>query len=189
MFKKYLSLILVLLLLLPAMAEAKSMFEENFKREQKKLKSEGQAVAMSLAVTVAPIVLAGVVSSGGTEEVGLCLALGGLIAGPSMGHFYAKQTGRGLTGIGIRTAIVVGGAFLISSATEELDPDSRGFSAGVGIIAVGAVTLVHGMYDIFTAPSSVRKYNESLINEVHLRLVPEVDPLNKNYGLSIVYNF
>ena len=189
MFKKYLSLMLVLSLLIPSMAEAKSMFEENFEREQKELKSEGRAAAISLAATVTPIVLGVTLSSGDTEEVGLCLALGGLVAGPSMGHFYAEQTGRGLKSLGIRAAIMAGGTYLVSSASEELHPDSRGFSAGVGIIAVSAVTLLYGIYDTFTAPSSVRKYNESLINEAHLSLVPEVDPLNKNYGLSLVYNF
>ena len=189
MFKKYLSLTLVLLLLVPAIAEAKSMFEENFEREQKKLKSEGRALAISLVATATPVVLGGTLLSGNNEEAGLTLALGGLIAGPSFGHFYAGQTGRGLKGIGIRAAIVIGGAYLVSSSTEELHPDCKGFSAGVGIIAVSAVTLLYGIYDTFTTPSSVRKYNESLINEAHLRLVPEVNPFNENYGLSVVYAF
>ena len=189
MSKKCLSLALVLLLVIPSIAEAESLFEENFEREQKELKSEGQALTMSLVATAAPVVLGGVFLSGSNDEAGLALAFGGLIAGPSTGHFYAGQTKRGLIGIGIRAAIVAGGTYLIYSATGDQHPDSRGFSEGAGIIAVSAVTLIHGMYDIFTAPSSVRKYNESLLEENSLILVPEVDPFNESYGLSIVYNF
>lgn len=187
--KKCLSLALVLLFLIPSMSKAKSMFEESFEREQKELKRESQALAISLAATVTPILLGGALSSGDTEEFGLTIGLAGLVLGPSTGHFYAGQTGRGLTGIGIRAAIVVGGAYLVSSATEEQDPFSRGFGVAVGIMAVSAVALVHGIYDIFTTPSSVRKYNESLMKKNTLRMIPKVDPFNESYGLSVVYNF
>lgn len=189
MSKKYLSLILALLLLVPSMAEAQSMFEENFEREQEELKSESTALLGSLTGTVVPFVMGGMLFSGDSEDFGLGLALAGLIVGPSTGHFYAKQTGRGFKGIGIRLGIALGGAYLISSGTEEQHPDSRAFATGLGIIAVGTVTLIHGIYDICTTPSSVRKYNESLLEANRLRLVPEVDPFNESYGLSIVYNF
>lgn len=189
MCKKYLSLTFVLLLIMPSIVEAKSMFEENFEHEQKELKSEGRALAMSLAATVTPLLLGGAFLSGDSEDIGLCIALGGLVAGPSLGHFYAKQTGRGLKGIGIRAAIVVGGAYLISSKTEELHPDCRVMAFGYGVLAAGTLIFIHGMYDTFTAPSSVRKYNKSLMEENSLRLVPEINLVNESYGLSIVYNF
>lgn len=57
MFKKYRSLILVLLLLALAISEAKSMFEENFEREQKELKSESTVLLGSFAMTAAPVFL------------------------------------------------------------------------------------------------------------------------------------
>jgi len=189
MFKKSLGLILVLFLLMPSMVKANSMFEENFKREQKKLKSESAALLGSLAATAIPSFLGWGFLTGNAEEFGLALTLSGLIAGPSMGHFYANQKGRGFTGIGIRLAIILGGYYLTSEAIEEQHPDSELYAAIIGIIAVGSVTLVHGIYDILTTPSSVRRYNESLKNKKSLRLVPEVDPYNESYGLSIVYNF
>lgn len=189
MSKKCLSLALVLFLLISSIAEAKSMFEENFDREQKELKSGGRAVAMSLAATAIPVVLGGTFIYGNSEGFGLTLALGGLVLGPGTGHFYAEQTGRGLTGIGIRLGVALGGAYLISLIKEDLHPDTRVFTEGIGFLVVSSAILAHGIYDIFTTPSSVRKYNESLLEENSLRLVPEINLVNESYGLSIVYNF
>jgi len=53
----------------------------------------------------------------------------------------------------------------------------------------GLLGYVHGIYDICTTPSSVGKYNESLLEGNSLRLVPEVNPVNERCGLSIVYSF
>lgn len=189
MFKKCLSLSLVLLLLLPAVVEARSMFEENFEREQKELKSESTALLGSFAVTAAPVVIGLTSSSGGSEDFGLSLAFAGLLLGPGTGHFYAKQTGHGLKGIGIRLAIALGTGYLISKSTEGLHPDETVMTGALGVFAGGTIILVHGIYDMCTTPSSVRKYNESLVEENSLRLVPEADPFNETYGLSLVYDF
>ncbi len=189
MFKKYLSLIFVLFLIVPSMAEAESMFEENFEREQNELKSGSTALLGSFALTAVPVFIGLTSSSGGSEDFGLSLAFAGLILGPSTGHFYANQPGRGLKGIGIRLAIALGTGYFMSKSAEGLHPDETAMIGGLGVLGGGALILVLGIYDMCTTPSSARRYNESLINEAHLRLVPEVDPINKNYGLSMVYNF
>ena len=188
MFKKYLSPTLVLLLLVPAVAEAKSMFEENFEREQKELKSGKTALLGSFAATLAPIAAGGLLLSGGSEEFGLSLAFAGLLVGPSAGHFYAGQTKRGMTGMGIRLLVAAGGAYFISHS-EEHHPDSGGWAFAYTGWIVGGVMLLHGIYDICTTPSSVRKYNKSVLEESTLKVVPEVDPFNESYGLSVVYTF
>lgn len=188
MFKKYLRLTLVLLLLVPAIAEAKSMFVENFKSEQKKLKSEGQALVMSLLATTTPVVLGGTFFSGNNEEAGLTLALGGLIAGPSFGPFYAGQTKRGMTSMGIRLLVAAGGAYRISSRPEEQYSNSDTCAFAYTGWIVDAVMLIPGIFDICTAPSLVREYNQSILEEKSLRLIPEVNSLNENYGVSVFYN-
>ncbi len=189
MFKKYVGLSLVLLLLTPSIVEAKSMFEENFEREQKELKSGGQAVGLSLAATGMPLILGGTLLFGDSEELGLSIGFGSIVLGPSIGHFYAGQTGRGIQGIAIRSGIVAGATGLGYWVTRDSHPDVRGFTVMCYILLGGLLSGVHGLYDICTTPSSVRKYNESLMEENSLRLVPEVDPFNESYGLSIVYNF
>ncbi len=189
MSKKYLSLSLVLLLLIPVIVGAKSMFEENFEREQKELKSESTALLGSLTVTAAPVFIGAMSFSGNSEDFGLSLAFAGLLVGPSAGHFYANQTGRGLKGIGIRLAIALGTSYFISKSTEGHHPDETVMTGGLGVLGGGALILIHGIYDMCTTPSSVRKYNESLMEENSLRLVPEVDPFNESYGLSLVYGF
>jgi hypothetical protein len=128
MSKKYLNLSLALLLMAPFIVEAKSMFEENFEREQKELKSESTALLGSLACTAAPLILAGTLISGNSEEFGLCIGFGGVVLGPSLGHFYAEQPGRGIQGIMIRTSIVVGITGFSCLVTKDSDPDSRGFT-------------------------------------------------------------
>jgi len=189
MFKKCLSLSLVLLLMTPLIVETKSMFEENFEREQKELKSESTALLGSLACTVAPLILAGTLVSGNSEDFGLCIGFGSVVLGPSLGHFYAEQPGRGIRGIMIRTSIVAGATGFGYLATRDSDPDSRGFTVMGAILLGGLLSCAHGVYDICTTPSSVRKYNESLRYEAGLKLVPETDPLNEAYGLSLVYGF
>ena len=61
-------------------------------------KSPGTAVALSLVSTVAPM---GVGVAMGNNAGGW-MFLGGLLIGPSVGHIYAGQVGRGLGTIALR---------------------------------------------------------------------------------------
>jgi hypothetical protein len=196
MSRKFLGLILALFLLIPSLAKAESMFERNFEREQKGLKSEGLAFTMSLAATAVPIVLG---STALTENTGnevrvngnlaLPLISTGLFLGPSIGHFYAGQTKRGLQGIAIRLGIVAAAAGITFTIVRNEPSDIGGQIVGGAMIAGGIISSLHGIYDIFTTPSSVRKYNESLKNKASLMFVPEIDPYNESYGVSVVCNF
>lgn len=62
-------------------------------------KSPGGALALSLGSTAVPMA-AGVAAGGG----GGWVFLGGLVVGPSVGHFYAGQVGRGLGTVALRGA-------------------------------------------------------------------------------------
>jgi len=184
--KKCLSLSLVLLLLTPAIAKAKSMLEENFEREQKSLKSEWIAMSGSFIATAGPSFVGYKLADKG---YGVPLLVGGLIVGPSAGHFYAGQTGRGIKGIVMRGGILVLAAVVGCELDRNASPDSEGLAVGFSLLIGGLLGYAHGIYDICTTPSSVRKYNKSLLEENSLRLVPEVNPVDKRYGLSIVYGF
>lgn len=196
MFKKCLCSIIVLSLLIPAMVEAKSMFEESLLPEQEGLKSEGLAFTMSLAATAVPIAIGSMAlteRSGNEVRVNGNLALPlistGLFLGPSIGHFYAGQTKRGIQGIAIRLGIVAAAAGITFMIVRNEPSDIGGQIVGGAMVVGGIISSLHGIYDISTAPSSVRKYNESLKNKKSFMFIPEIDPYNENYGISVVYNF
>lgn len=196
MLKKCLSLILVSFLLVPSVANAKSMFEESFEREQRELKSEGLAFTMSLAASTIPVVMGGAFLSerSGNEvrvngRLALSLASTGIILGPSTGHFYAGQTGRGIKGVAIRSGILAGTIGIAYMATTGGHSDVKDLIAYGAFIIGGIISSLHGIYDICTTPSSVRKYNESLLEENSLILVPEINLVDESYGLSVVYKF
>jgi hypothetical protein len=125
----------------------------------------------------------------------------GLIVGPSAGHFYAGQWRRGLSTSGLRlgiTALGLGTAYVVAvvaavsnDSDYSLDPDDFGKFVPAFTLAIitEAIVIIHGIYDITTAPNSVRKYNESPGVMNRLNFVPHIDMKTKAYRLSFVYNF
>lgn len=69
-----------------------------------------KAVRASLAATTLPIA-AGITVD--PEELAAILVLGGVVLGPSAGHFYARQAPRALSGIALRAGLT--GAALASA--------------------------------------------------------------------------
>jgi hypothetical protein len=70
-------------------------------------KSPSTGFALSLVSTVAPMAV-GVAAGNGAGPINPILTLAGLVVGPSVGHFYAGQVGRGLSTAvlrGIGTAV------------------------------------------------------------------------------------
>jgi hypothetical protein len=78
-------------------------------------KSPGTAFALSFATTAVPMVAGGLASS----EAGGVAFLGGLVIGPSVGHLYAGQVGRGLGTILLRGAGTVIGLASIIPCVED----------------------------------------------------------------------
>lgn len=75
---------------------------------QEKMKSGAAAFLWSLGATVAPVALGYRLALDGTSnEGGLLLMTGGMVLGPSVGHWYAEQAGRGWITVGLRFLMVV----------------------------------------------------------------------------------
>lgn len=143
-------------------------------------KSTAFAMGLSVGIPLVSLAAAGLV---GGDAAGY-LALAGFGVGPSTGHFYADQWGRGLVFSGLRCGIGCL-AWGLSAAHAGSTPGPEVAFAYVG----GMSVLIIAIIDIASVPSSVRKYNESLQTTGRLDLIPRIDPKNERYGISIVYRF
>lgn len=76
-------------------------------------KSPGGALALSLGSTAVPMAV-GVAAGGG----GGWVFLGGLVVGPSVGHFYSGQVGRGLGTVALRGAGTAIGLYSLVSCFD-----------------------------------------------------------------------
>jgi hypothetical protein len=92
------------------------------------------------------------------------VAVGGILVGPSLGHFYAGEVGRGLGHTGIRLGagaiFVVGAAITFSDCffTEEEECDgSSGPLIMLGGAALGAGSTI---YSIVDAPRAATRANQ-----------------------------
>jgi len=146
-------------------------------QEARKPKSEVTAVLLSLGATVIPTRVGLRMRS----EFSLYLIGFGVFIGPSTGHFYANQWMRGMATVCQRLFIILGGAAL----SEDLEFGER---VGIALLA-GVFIIVSVLYDIGTAPASVRKYNESIGKTGEVYFVPKIDIKEESYGLSLVYCF
>src|SRR5579872_6134694 len=68
------------------------------------VKSPSTAFMLSLAATAIPFAIAAKTGNGGASSGELVLF--SMIIGPSIGHFYASQSGRAFAGIGVRVGIL-----------------------------------------------------------------------------------
>lgn len=178
------STILLCLLLFSSNADSTALVEMP---ETGEPKSKGTALRWSLATTFVPVLTAYLISTKENISIEPWLICGipGLLIGPSTGHFYAGQWGRGLKTAGMRfgmIAITVG-ALGVTVFNEEYE-SAEGIAI-VGLFAFSGLVL----YDIATAPQSVEKYNESLEMNGRVLLTPELDMRNKRYGIGVKYFF
>ncbi len=123
-------------------------------QEVKNPKSETTALLWSLGATTIPAMFAYL----SREEVNpLIPIIPGIIIGPSAGHFYSEQWGRGIQSVAYRAVIGSVGAFLSFAAAFEENGSESNVYAVIGV--TGAFLVISALHDIFTAPSSARKYN------------------------------
>lgn len=184
--KKVISIMLIVLLLSGILFLLEA-------QEMKKPKSEGTALAWSLGATVIPCLPSifirrrGVAAPWTAFQVGvISSAISAIFVGPSAGHFYAGQSRRALGGIVIR-ALGVGISLALLKDTDMSDVGDMG-KIGAGLSLFFAM-VGYSVYDICTAPRSVRKYNESIKKTGNVYLIPKIDMKEKSYGLNVVYNF
>ena len=157
------------------------------------LKSGSSALIRSFLGTVGPVGI-GLAMSAGDEEDGATLASallmsGGVLVGPSLGHFYAERPGRALVGIGIR---VLGGAGMIGGFAIAWESDwwnESDSTAGEALFLAGAaVTAASAIVDIATAPQSARRHNEK-IGRARVSLAPAAVGHARAPGLRLDVTF
>ena len=86
------------------------------------------------------------------------LGITAYLAGPSIGHFYAGQSGRAWIGIGVRGLIGIATAAAFVSLIDEGSANNQE-ALSVGLLTAGVAAMV---VDIVTAPGSARAHNEKV---------------------------
>jgi len=167
-----------------------------YETEFPELKNSTTAVGYSFCATVLPSVplmlCAGFDDGDESLAVGsFILTVSGIVIGPSAGHFYAGNTRRGFISAGFRT--ISGGAFLLSSCgilsvVNDVSFGNVELYIGIAIVS-GIATVGSIVFDIWTCPNSVEKYNRSVRDYRGFYLSPEIDIKDESYGLSLSYRF
>ncbi|MBA7637174.1 hypothetical protein ES703_44809 [subsurface metagenome] len=150
----------------------------------RKPKSETTALYWSIGATAIPCAVSWLMRKTGERNEHIPLIIGVAI-GPSTGHFYANQGWQAIKGISIRSGI---GALGVLTTIIAAYGDGKAPAIIIGCIT-GATVIGSAVYDIFTAPSSVRKYNKSIDKTGNVYFIPKVDIKEESYGLSVVYCF
>lgn len=165
-------------------------------RESLELKSPTTASLYSLGATLLPAIPAWIFLDSGNYNEFLfwgCFisSVSGIVIGPSVGHFYAGNTKRGFMSAGFRT--VSTGVFLWSGygflrVVSDLDFENTGLYFWTAVVS-GIVTTGSIVFDLWTCPNSVEKYNRSVSGYRGFYLSPEIDIKDESYGLSLSYRF
>ncbi len=150
-------------------------------------KSPGTALALSLGATTLPYLFATMGSrnnyDGGNQ--GSDLLVLALFAGPAVGHFYAGQPGRGLTGVGVCLGLT--GAMVLLAQSDALgDCGSEWICIPPGLVFGAVAILTSAVVDIAAAPGSARKTNAE---HAHVALVPLRDGPRTRLGVGMQLKF
>lgn len=151
-----------------------------------RLKSEAAAYKWSLWGTLVPW---GIAMAATSEIRNSDILIAGfattVIAGPSLGCFYAGETRRGLTGVGLR---MLGAAAAVSASRRKWksrDDDDPGY---LSVLVLAGHGLFWGstVYDIATAKRTVRKHNAGLqAKSSTVAVAPIISPVSKTVGLQV----
>lgn len=150
--------------------------------------SEAAALRWSLLGTILPVATgAGLAARGPTDEAGVMVPLvligTGAIVGPSFGHFYAGRHLRGATSAGLRAMAAVATVWLSLGPCPLFEEDcspSQKTAAATFLLAGTGLVVALAIYDIVTAPASVRKSNQAM---GALGLTPYVSADGRTVGL------
>jgi len=146
-----------------------------------KYKSVTTGLAYSICSTVIP---AGAGLLTGLWGWGAIPIAGGLLIGPSIGHFYAHQWSTGCLWIGGRIAVLGCLGYFCLGENQQEHWNEANTIAVVGVTAVSLMAII----DIASVPNSVKHYNKRF-EDKKLNLIPRFDPYIKRFGLSLIYNF
>lgn len=150
---------------LPLNAQPRSRYKSQH------LKYVDEARTRAMAGTLVPMALgigtASLVENSTIERVASYAAVYGLVMGPSLGNFYARDYARGILGLAAR----LGGGYLLLDATQELA--GRDVADGLGwddksvsltdsrVLIGGGIILASAVYNVISAKASVNRYNRN----------------------------
>ena len=155
-------------------------------QQQAESLDEGTATLAAVATTVGGLGLTIAGAKYGSSGLGL-LGLGGLMIGPSMGHFYAGEWGHALGMSALRT--VAAGVFLVgvvAAVTEEdsdLGPQPHS-NAGTLLVLGGLTYVAATLYDLYDARHAARRENTAR----SVALMPTVGP-HDGMGVALAGRF
>lgn len=128
-------------------------------------KSEGLALAASVAGTVAPVAVGALLIAGtGDPLPGAIPLVAGLVVGPSLGHFYAGNPGHGVTTMALRYAVALVTLVAADCLIEDKCSDNNQHSAQVAAIGGFSLVAAISIYDVATAPASARSHNRQRVS-------------------------
>jgi hypothetical protein len=135
------------------------------------LKYVDEARTQAIAGTLVPLALgigtASLVENNTVKKTASFAAVYGLVLGPSLGNFYAKDYARGMLGIAAR----MGGGYLLLDATRELA--GKDVADGLGwddksvsltdtrVLIGGGIIIASAVYNVISAKASVESYNRN----------------------------
>lgn len=155
-------------------------------------KSTAIAAAYSIVGTVVPVG-AGLLTlsqedpSARTAIAGIGLLAFGTIAGPSLGHMYAENTGRVRAGILIRTASWGAMGLMLASAANQDGWDGIGMAVTAVTIGGAAISL-STIIDWATVGRSTASYNRKH-GFTSMSITPNYDLADNTTGLQLSLRF
>lgn len=160
-------------------------------------RSPTTAVLLALGSTFAPVgagvgmILAG---DGDVDLAGALLIGAGALIGPSLGHFYANEWGRGLATVGLRALGALGGFGLtgLGFVFAFGQMPAAGVACLVGAAALGLTTLGLAIYDFVDAADAARRYNRKQRVRRRLAIAPTLSKTasgRQRYGVALTGTF
>jgi len=152
-------------------------------------KSKSKALSYSLVGTLAPVAVSiPLLKDGGSA--GFALGSFGLLFGPGLGHLYAENSNRFVSGLIIRG--LAGGVAIFSVSKFGIDiwgNDSQDTFGPIMVFLVGGVTVVaSSLHDISTTGESVDWYNKQHALS-QIKLQPCYWANHQALGFSLGYRF
>ena len=170
-------------------AESTSSTPEERPAARSGTRSPGLAVALSLGGTAA-LVGGGIAlanEDGGGDGLAQNLLMAGILAGPSLGYLYAGSIGRGLSSVGIRSGVLLGGSLLfLATCSDVFTCGEDGAGTAIALLTLGGLA-VSAIHDFTHVDDAARRRNEAARREARpgASVTPTVSPADGRLGLLV----
>ncbi|MDH3890433.1 MAG: hypothetical protein OEV49_05065 [candidate division Zixibacteria bacterium] len=176
---------LLLLAVLPALASAANDSDNGDLSSEEKSTRTGQL--LSLGCFAIPAAIGGFLLDSddrSNQNLGAGLVWVGVGIGPGMGHRYANQRQRFLTGLTIRTSLFAYIAVMRETNRTRYEHKSTSLVYKLAI----AACIASAVYDFATIDSSVKKYNNGQA-PAELGIFPTYNPGSNTSGIVLAVRF